>query len=61
MSMILITHDLGIVRQNADRVAIMYAGGSSRRARRRDLRVARAPYTAPCSRRSPAGASAAGA
>ena len=26
MSLLLITHDLGIVAENADRVAIMYAG-----------------------------------
>jgi oligopeptide/dipeptide ABC transporter ATP-binding protein len=46
LSMLLITHDLGLVRENADRVAVMYAGrvveqGSSKSI----LNDSRHPYT----------------
>ena len=34
MAMILVSHDLGVVAQNADRVAVMYAGRSSSTHRR---------------------------
>jgi oligopeptide/dipeptide ABC transporter ATP-binding protein len=46
MSMLLITHDLGIVAQHAERVAIMYAGRIMESAPVRDLfSDPRHPYT----------------
>jgi oligopeptide transport system ATP-binding protein len=46
MSMILITHDLGLVAENADRVAIMYAGSVMETGAVADvLRAPRHPYT----------------
>jgi oligopeptide/dipeptide ABC transporter ATP-binding protein len=46
MSMVLITHDLGLVAENADRVAIMYAGRVMETGRVDDvLRTPRHPYT----------------
>ncbi|MEO4002000.1 ABC transporter ATP-binding protein [Mesorhizobium sp. CAU 1732] len=46
MSMILITHDMGIVAARADEVAVMYAGRIVERAPVRDLfRHTRMPYT----------------
>ncbi len=46
MSMILITHDLGLVSENADRVAIMYAGAVMETGTVADvLREPRHPYT----------------
>jgi oligopeptide/dipeptide ABC transporter ATP-binding protein len=46
MALLLITHDLGIVNEIADRVAVMYAGRIVEEAPRRDLLAApRHPYT----------------
>ena len=46
MAVLLITHDLGVVAQIADRVAVMYAGRGRRGRRRRELFDApRHPYT----------------
>lgn len=46
MAVLLITHDLGIVNEIADRVAVMYAGRIVEEAPRRDLLAApRHPYT----------------
>jgi oligopeptide/dipeptide ABC transporter ATP-binding protein len=45
-SILLITHDLGIVNELADRIAVMYAGKIVERGKRIDiLRDARHPYT----------------
>ena len=35
MSLILVTHDLGVVAGHTDEIAVMYGGRSSRRRRRR--------------------------
>ncbi len=44
--MLFITHNLGVVAEIADRVAVMYAAGCSRRAPVRDVfRTPRHPYT----------------
>lgn len=46
MALMLITHDLGVVNQVADQVAVMYAGQVVERASRRDLfRNPQHPYT----------------
>ena len=46
MSMILITHDLGIVAENADRVIVMYCGKVMEEAKVEDLfRNPKHPYT----------------
>jgi len=46
MAMLLITHDLAVVRETADRVAVMYAGRIVERASRGELfRAPRHPYT----------------
>ena len=46
MAILLITHDLGIVNELADRVAVMYAGRIAEEGTRMDvLRDARHPYT----------------
>ena len=47
MSVILVTHDLGVVAQSCDRVAVMYAGRIMETAPVRDLfRAPRHAYTA---------------
>ena len=43
MSVILVTHDLGVVAQTCDRVAVMYAGRIMETARVRDLFARAAP------------------
>ena len=55
MSILFITHDLGVVAEMADDVAVMYAVESGRTGRRRPaLRRAAAPLHAPaCSNRGP--------
>jgi oligopeptide/dipeptide ABC transporter ATP-binding protein len=46
MSILLITHDLGIISENAERVAIMYAGRIMELAKTQELfRNPRNPYT----------------
>jgi dipeptide transport system ATP-binding protein len=47
MSMVLITHDIGVVSENADRIAIMYAGQIVETGRTPDVLTSpRHPYTA---------------
>ena len=47
MSVILMTHDLGIVAQTCDRVAVMYAGKIAETRRHPDaVRASASPYTA---------------
>lgn len=46
MAMILVTHDLGVVAQNADRIQVMYAGEIVESAKAEDLLASpRHPYT----------------
>tara|TARA_R110000868_G_scaffold204946_3_gene453146 strand:+ start:12424 stop:13398 length:975 start_codon:yes stop_codon:yes gene_type:complete len=46
MAMILVTHDLGVVAQNADRIQVMYAGEVVESAKSKELLAAPAhPYT----------------
>jgi peptide/nickel transport system ATP-binding protein len=46
MTLLLITHDLGVVAEQADQVVVMYAGKIVERAKTRDLfRAPRHPYT----------------
>jgi peptide/nickel transport system ATP-binding protein len=57
MAMILITHDLGVVAETADRVAVMYAGRKVEEANVFDLfRQPRHPYTQGLIRATPEGA-----
>ena len=46
MAIILVTHDLGVVAGMCERVNVMYAGRSSRRRPRRNVRAAAAPLHA---------------
>ena len=45
MAMIVITHDMGVVAEAADDMAVMYAGQIVEQARRRSLRRPEHPYT----------------
>ena len=62
LSLLLITHDLGIIAETADRVAVMYAGRIVEEAPvRRDLSASRSiPTRAGCSRRFRAACPASG-
>jgi oligopeptide/dipeptide ABC transporter ATP-binding protein len=54
MAMVLVSHDLGVVSQSADRVAVMYAGYLVEEAPTRDLfRRTRHPYTRGLMRAAP--------
>jgi ABC-type dipeptide/oligopeptide/nickel transport system ATPase component len=46
LALLLITHDMGVMAQVCDRVAVLYAGRWPRRRRSADLRRAAHPYTA---------------
>ena len=54
-ALLLITHDLGVIAETADRVAVMYAGRIVEQGPVRDIfRSPAHPYTRGCWRRSPA-------